>query len=439
MSSDLISVSGTEGEQGGSDNQRGKVHDEAKTFVFSLCLLDVVLLITACTLQVDELKAIGKPLALIPLIFMDSVTFYFKWYFLLFFCKKSVLLEVLTLLFDLCFWVTTFLCLTTIKISLLYTLIPIGLSIIVSLALYKEESSELKVFLKVIYKQCKIILKWVGLLTVLFVGLKAENLINVSWNAVLWPVWIALLALALKSINILGYLTGVIAVSGIINTANHNISSILWTLFSTLGCAISCTITLYLVIKQRFNLSYLPVIIFLAIFELFTLLLFNQIVEFITECFYTGPVQNPEIQNSARIDLNESLDNDEENPWKRHFKFIKRISSTYFKPVTESASVQIETSEINDRVKTKSCEIILTSESDDEKNYCITEKNCLVCLNLPSNSVLIPCGHGGLCSQCAEILLKTHKSCHICRGKIKKILKIRSRKAKLATIESIIT
>jgi len=281
MSVDLISLPDSEGEQGDRNNGRDTVYQEAKIFVSSLTLLGLVLLVTALILLVSEAQERGRPLAFVPLIFMDSFCFYFKWNSHLFLCKAPVLLEILTLLFDLCTWITIFVSYSKIKSSLLFTIIPISLSIITSTTSYKKESSALKVFLKVIFKQYKIVLKWVGLLTVLFIGLKAEHVIDVSLGFVLWPVWVALLALVLKSFSIFIYLTEV-ENSELSNTENHKISSILWSLYSTLGCAVSFTVTIFLVIEEHHYLSYLPVIIFLVTFEFLTFLLFEKNVEFIT-------------------------------------------------------------------------------------------------------------------------------------------------------------
>jgi len=424
MSADLISLPNNEVEQGGRNDSRETVYEEVKLFVSSLSLIGIVLLVAALILLASEARGIDKPLALVPLIFMDSVCFYFKWYFLLFLCKTSVLLEILTLLFDLCTWGTILMSYSKVKASLLFTMIPIGLSIITTTTSYMKDSSALKVFLKVIYKQYKIILKWVGFLTVLFIGLKTENVIHISWGLALWPVWVGLLAMGAKSLIILGYLTGVIANSELLNTENLKISPILWFLFSTLGCALSCTMTIFLVIKEHHYLSYLPVIIFLVLFEFFTLLQFEKNVEFITDCFYTQDfILDPEVQSSGQNEFNESSENKKNASWKRHFRFIKRITSTYYKPYEESASVQIDKLDVSGHVKTKSCEIALATVEDEEQESWKVEKKCLICLELPPNTVITPCGHGGICSECASKISKTQRCCHICRGKIKKILK----------------
>ena len=39
----------------------------------------------------------------------------------------------------------------------------------------------------------------------------------------------------------------------------------------------------------------------------------------------------------------------------------------------------------------------------------------------PRNSVLIPCGHLGVCMECAQELQRTTKMCPVCRKKITQV------------------
>lgn len=48
------------------------------------------------------------------------------------------------------------------------------------------------------------------------------------------------------------------------------------------------------------------------------------------------------------------------------------------------------------------------------------QKECIVCMDNPRNSVLIPCGHLGVCMECARELHTTLKICPICRKAISK-------------------
>lgn len=46
------------------------------------------------------------------------------------------------------------------------------------------------------------------------------------------------------------------------------------------------------------------------------------------------------------------------------------------------------------------------------------QKECIVCMDNPRNSVLLPCGHLGVCMTCATQLQGTTKICPICRNAI---------------------
>ncbi|KAL4467530.1 hypothetical protein ABPG72_004598 [Tetrahymena utriculariae] len=49
---------------------------------------------------------------------------------------------------------------------------------------------------------------------------------------------------------------------------------------------------------------------------------------------------------------------------------------------------------------------------------------CLVCFDAIPDSIFNPCGHGGLCYECAIDLMKKTGECYLCRQKIEEILKI---------------
>jgi hypothetical protein len=43
---------------------------------------------------------------------------------------------------------------------------------------------------------------------------------------------------------------------------------------------------------------------------------------------------------------------------------------------------------------------------------------CYVCCNLMSDVTLVPCGHHGLCHQCARTLLHINRRCPLCRQEV---------------------
>ena len=74
-------------------------------------------------------------------------------------------------------------------------------------------------------------------------------------------------------------------------------------------------------------------------------------------------------------------------------KFLRRITSTFYELVQAKPE---------------------TSES-------IALDTCTICFDNPATCVIIPCGHGGLCDGCADVLLLKSQKCHICRNVISSI------------------
>jgi len=52
------------------------------------------------------------------------------------------------------------------------------------------------------------------------------------------------------------------------------------------------------------------------------------------------------------------------------------------------------------------------------------EKHCYLCCERPPNAVLLNCGHGGICYDCAVNLMKTKNKCMECRGVVDGIYKV---------------
>ena len=40
---------------------------------------------------------------------------------------------------------------------------------------------------------------------------------------------------------------------------------------------------------------------------------------------------------------------------------------------------------------------------------------CVICFDNPPDSVFMPCGHAGICYECAVDLYKNSESCYLCR------------------------
>lgn len=50
-----------------------------------------------------------------------------------------------------------------------------------------------------------------------------------------------------------------------------------------------------------------------------------------------------------------------------------------------------------------------------------SKKECIICMSKEPNSVLIPCGHLGLCMACAREIQRNSKQCPVCRSVIDQV------------------
>ena len=51
-------------------------------------------------------------------------------------------------------------------------------------------------------------------------------------------------------------------------------------------------------------------------------------------------------------------------------------------------------------------------------------QTCYLCCERPPNAILMNCGHGGICYDCAVTSIKNNNTCVECRSTVEKIFKI---------------
>lgn len=52
------------------------------------------------------------------------------------------------------------------------------------------------------------------------------------------------------------------------------------------------------------------------------------------------------------------------------------------------------------------------------------ETMCVVCMERPSKTAMVPCGHASFCEECAKRLQSTVGKCAVCRARIQTIMNI---------------
>ena len=51
-------------------------------------------------------------------------------------------------------------------------------------------------------------------------------------------------------------------------------------------------------------------------------------------------------------------------------------------------------------------------------------EQCVICFDRDADCVYQPCGHGGVCEECARRAIQASPLCHMCRGRIESVAKI---------------
>ncbi|CAD8114792.1 unnamed protein product [Paramecium primaurelia] len=92
-----------------------------------------------------------------------------------------------------------------------------------------------------------------------------------------------------------------------------------------------------------------------------------------------------------------------------------KISSTYYLP--DEYVIRRHQTEVN-IISNKQATITEVAVQEP------TIKQCFNCIQRQGSVVYMPCGHGGMCTECATLWFEQNKECPICRSLIKAILQI---------------
>ena len=149
---------------------------------------------------------------------------------------------------------------------------------------------------------------------------------------------------------------------------------------------------------------------------------------------FSGECAEP-IQTSSALGVNSLL--------KKLPRILARVSPVYYKPmsVREFKRLKLNQSEPGERFPHQvSVYSMNYSESD---SFCSVEPShghqlryCLVCCTKQANTVLMECGHGGICYECSLDMMKNRNACHICRAEIAHILALKYQTLSMAYVKS---
>jgi len=284
-------------------------------------------------------------------------------------------------------------------------------------------------------------------ITVLFISLKLEDYTKWSWFGILWPIWINLGFLFICSAFLLGTFVGSLCSyfhkdSRLEYTIVH-----FWLLFTVAGSSISVTLSLIRLINQE-DYIFFWIIVYLFIFLLFTTSLNKHICQWWADLFFEPEQFSiPSLSASNQASLPISNYNSNRNKaLKLPPKALQRLTSTYFQPMEE---IKVNKKTLSNDFNTKKNANLHSrnfSSPDVERqpihihsssDVSFADKKCAICVEGLCNAVLMECGHGGICTYCAEFLLSNKGKCHMCRAEISQVLKIKIKKSKIVKVVGI--
>ena len=276
-------------------------------------------------------------------------------------------------------------------------------------------------------------------MAVITISMKLDHYEGYSWYAALWPFWVSFALLLLISIGVLLLFVGSLCSYVLKECDRSELYCSFWLLWTITGFSTTCggsTLMLAYALEGHGHISsvqifLLSVVGYLLTFLVFTRLMRRELVMWWDSFFVLETVQQssetvvrglPQTERKRRVSrkLTTLLIS---GP-----KMLTRISSTFFRPArrTEERTRSVvpanpfQYQEAGDENKVMS---VSNLEIATNRTQTLTGA-CLVCYDSPRNAVIMPCGHGGVCYQCAVQMWKSSGMCHLCRITIEAVCEV---------------
>jgi len=125
-------------------------------------------------------------------------------------------------------------------------------------------------------------------------------------------------------------------------------------------------------------------------------------------------------------------------------EILLKVSNVYYKlvavsngktkisPMPSKVSVKdLENPEVGaqeQKEEEKPKETLADLDKHEEKVENNENGKCVICFDGNQDAVYLPCGHGGVCYECAQEMIKTKGDCHLCRKPIRRLMKVETEK-----------
>jgi hypothetical protein len=271
------------------------------------------------------------------------------------------------------------------------------------------------------------------------VSFKLDDIVGWEWSGVLWPIYIGLCFCAVIIVGVVLFALGSF-LSWIGNEVpTKEFLSTLWLLVSLVGATLSILfLCLQLSNSRVLNLGKFYALVpaaYLLVFSVVTMMNMKNLVEWWTMFFSQNTVENEELPApSISPQRPVSFPRRITQAVKKAPHMLMRISSSYFQPAespnkkankrTLSLKTIVEDETVTHRrifsnpSNVRKLDLSIPNSPNNNK------KLCDMCVENPSDAVIMDCGHGGICYNCSLELWKTVGMCHMCRSDISQVLQI---------------
>ncbi|CAD8181872.1 unnamed protein product [Paramecium pentaurelia] len=266
------------------------------------------------------------------------------------------------------------------------------------------------------------------LIAILCITLKISRYVDWTWSQTFWWYWMFLSGLIGCMITFL-----LILISKLIRIKNHTITNqskneikmLIWLLYITILSSLIAGIWIINtlnVLGINFNIQlgdlYIYIIISLniLIFCSISYLFFNSVVEFVLT------INQIESRNSTpKINSQNKINQIKKEVTKTSI-FMQKLSNAYFRQIKNLQGVVFKDTNQNEILTERNMNNNIIQKN--KLSHHNSNNKCIICCEKVSNAILMNCGHGGICYQCAVQVAQNQKECFLCRQIIKQIYEI---------------
>lgn len=105
-------------------------------------------------------------------------------------------------------------------------------------------------------------------------------------------------------------------------------------------------------------------------------------------------------------------------------KRMHKISNTFY---------SVDKPEVNE-IDHSDVEIEVQDDEELRREATVESKTCSICCTSDSDTIIMNCGHSGICYMCSRALWENFKKCHICRENIEALMQFKDETEKTVEI-----